>query len=364
MKIASNKLGLGFRLGALATVLLFGQQAMAEGTRAGTSITNTATVDYAVGGIDQNDITSDPATATFLVDRRVNVVLVPASTGTLVTVNPGTNDYWVDFLLTNNSNDVLDFTVAVAEVSPSDGTIDVDGQGGDTGDMGTLDYAIAGPGDTDPTRGAGAQYVDDLAADDSIRIRVFGDAALTMLDGQIAGAELTVTAADPSGTPAAQGAALDFTVANTAGGVENVDVYSNDGVVVSIDGFIVESAAITISKAYTVVDDGYGGTYLLPGAVLEYTVTLENTGAAQATDVVVTDTLDSNLEFVASGVSGNDMTVDDGSGATGCSAAANGDGCLLSGQDLTFDNITLDAGDTYVFTWRVTIADPDPTPAP
>ena len=110
MKIASKNGGLFIWLGVLATAMLFGQQAMAEGTRAGTSIANTATVDYSVGGIDQDDITSDPATATFVVDRRVSFTLTPDATGDLVTVTPGGTDYFVDFTLTNGSNDDLDFT--------------------------------------------------------------------------------------------------------------------------------------------------------------------------------------------------------------------------------------------------------------
>ena len=363
MRTSSKTIGLSIRLGALAAALLFGQQALAEGTRAGTVIANTATVDYFVGGIDQNDITSDPASATFSVDRRVNIMLTPDSTDDLVTVTPGGNDYFVDFTLTNMSNDDLDFTLLVAEVTPSDGTIDVDNSGFDTADMGTLDYAVVTAGDPTPTRG-GEQYVDDLAADDSVRIRVFGNAALTLLNGQIAGAQLTATAVELAGTSGTPGAPLSYGDPNTPGGVETVDINGADGVQVAIDGFIVQSADVSITKSFTVIDDFLGGTLAIPGAEVEYVVTLTNAaGAAQATSVEVTDTLDSNLVFLAGGVGGDDLTIDvNGGGATGCTAASDADDCTVAGQDITFDNITLNAGDTYVFTWRVTIADPALTP--
>ena len=47
------------------------QDAVAAGTVANTTISNTATVNYTVGGVAQTPITSN--TSTFLVDRKVNL---------------------------------------------------------------------------------------------------------------------------------------------------------------------------------------------------------------------------------------------------------------------------------------------------
>ncbi len=360
MKTLGNKLGLACRFGALVTVLLFGQQAMAEGTRVNTSIVNTASVDYEVNLIPQGTVTSDPATATFVVDRRVNFTLTLESTDDLVPVVPDGSDYFVDFRLTNLSNDDLDFTLALAEVTPSDGSIDVDNQGGDTADMGTLDYTVGTIGSATPpaTRG-GTQYVDDLVADEFVIIRVWGDAAITLLNGQIAGAELTATAVDGAGSAGTPGSAFSYGDPNTAGGVETVDFNGANGVQVAIDGFIVQTANISVAKSFAVIDDFLGGTLAIPGAEIEYTVTVSNAaGAEAATSVVISDTLNSNLVYSA-----GSMTVDiNGGGATACTDASDGDGCTQSGQDLSFDIDTLNAGDTYVYTWRVTIADPATTP--
>ena len=366
MKIVSKNTGLFIRLGVLATAMLFGQQAMAEGTRAGTPIANTATVDYTVNSIDQDEITSDPATATFVVDRRVSFTLTPDDDANLVSVTPGGEDYFVDFTLANASNDVLDFTLAVAEIVPSDGSVDINGLGSDTADMGTLDYAVVTGADTTPTRG-GEQYVDDLAADSSVRIRVFGDAALTLLNGQIAGAELTATAVNSSGTAVgAPGDEFDYGAPDTAGGVETVDVALADGVQVAIEGFIVESTDISISKAYEVIDQGDGfGTLAIPGALVQYAVTVENASTTtSATNVIVTDTLADELEFEVNGMDGDDMTFAvDGGVATGCTEQLDApDICERSGQDLTFNIGTLNADETYVLTWRARIADPATTP--
>ena len=198
MKLKSKTTSLTFRLVSLAAALLLGQQALAEGPAAGTSVTNTASVDYFVGGVDQTDIQSN--TVTCVVDRRVNFTLEPASQDDLVDISPGGSNYWVDFLLTNLTNSDLDFDLLLEEAAP--GT-SVDDSGNDDADMGTLEYAISGNtvlgGDPDPVRGINTGIIDELGSDQQIRIRVYGDAALSLTNGQIVGCLLyTSDAADDS----------------------------------------------------------------------------------------------------------------------------------------------------------------------
>jgi len=359
MKIASNKTGLVVRLGALVAALLIGQQAMAAGTRASTPIDNTVDVNYSVNGLGQPVI---QRSVSFVVDRRVDFTLVPVSTPDLAPITPGGTDYFVDFLLTNTSNDDLDFDFALANVTS--GTA-VDGSGNDDVDLVTFDYAVVTAGDPTPSRG-GAQFADEIGADATVRIRVFADAEATFTDGQIAGVELTATAFQAGG--AGLGAALTYGDPNGDLTIENVDANDNGGVQVSIDGFQVFMADLTVTKAYTVIDDGLGlGTdsgLPIPGATVEYTVTIENTSASTAADsVVVTDTLNGDLTFVSNAFGTDDMTFTVNAGApTGCTEEADADGCLRSGQDLTFDGITVGAGDTLVITYRATINDPATTP--
>lgn len=356
MKIASNKTGLVLRLGALVAALLLGQQATAEGTRAGTPVDNTVNVDYFVGGVDQTDIQSS---VSFVVDRRVDFTLVPLSTPDLEPVTPGGTDYFVDFELTNTSNDDLDFDFVLANVTS--GTA-VDGSGNDSVDLVTFDYAVVTAGDPTPTRG-GAQFADEIGADSTVRIRVFADAEPTFTDGQIAGVELTATAFEAGG--AGLGAALSYGDANVDGTVQNVDVNGADGVQVSVDGFEVFMADLTVTKAYSVVAGDLGSGLPIPGATVEYTVTIGNTSASgtSADNVVVTDTLDDDLTFVSDAFGTDDMTLTLNAGpAVGCTEEADADQCERAGQALTFDSITLAAGDTLVITYRATINDPATTP--
>lgn len=371
MKLKSKTTNLTLRLVSLVAALLLGQQALAEGTEAGTSVTNTASVDYFVGGIDQADIPSN--TVTFLVDRRVNFTLVPSSTGDLVPVSPGGNDYWVDFLLTNVSNSDLDFDLGLLEAAL---TTPVDGSGNDTADMGTLDYAISATtvlgGDDDPVRGVNTGIIDELGSDEAIRIRVWGDAALTLLNGQIAGAELTATAYE-AGAPGL-GTALDWVTAPTDGVVDNVDVNGNNGVEVSVDGFLVNAADLSVVKGYTIVDGDLGSGLPIPGARLQYEIVVSNAaGASTATNIVVSDLIDSDLTFLT-GVTGSDFAdieYDDGSGGVDCTADdgdVDTDGCSLdvAGNlvvgDATNLPVSIIAGGSFTVRFQVRIPDPLLTP--
>lgn len=369
MKLETRRVGLTLRLGAMIVALLTGQQAFAIGTRAGTEVENTATVNYRVATIQQTAIDSN--TVTFVVDRRVDFDLTPLG-GALVPVSPGQTDAFFDFLLTNDSNSELDFSMLLAQMVG--GTVRGET---DNGTMQTVDYAVSANsvanGDTDPVRN-GPQWVDELAADDSIRIRVFGDAALAMLDGEIAGVQLDATAGEP-GTPGAEGAALTADP-NTDAGVENVfaeDGAGGDGVQIAFDGFEVSSADLAVNKSYTVIAGDLGSGLPIPGATVEYVVQIVNSSDTPATDVVITDAIDTdvtlNLNVAAYG--GNDIDVDNDGATLPCNLEdnADNDGCDLVGQDITVGDltevsITVAANSTLTLTYQVTIPDPDPTPAP
>ena len=66
MKTVLRMPGLLSRFGLVASALLFGQQALAVGTDAGTDVTNVASVSYSVNGQGQTAIPSN--SADFVVD--------------------------------------------------------------------------------------------------------------------------------------------------------------------------------------------------------------------------------------------------------------------------------------------------------
>ncbi len=363
MKLVSRKIGLILRLGVLATALLFGQQAMAEGTRAGTSIINTATVDFDVAGVVQTQLSSLPVE--FVVDRRVNFTLT-AMGAALVDVTPGVDDYFVDFLLSNTSNSEIDFNVALAQMVGGDPR---PGQTDDA-DMGLVDYAVSADiqsgADPDPVRGTGPQYVDELPADESIRIRVFGNAALTMSNGEIAGVDLNVVGAE-GGVPGTEGIPLVDGVANTDLGIENVFADAlGDNTESAQDGFIVVSADLEVTKAYSVFAGDLGSGLPIPGATIQYVITIVNSSLVTAADPVqIGDVLDGDVTFVTGGFSGDDFEIDNGGVVTQCTAAVDGDDCEEVAGVITIGGagtISLAANTTLTLTYHVLIPDPAITP--
>src|SRR3982751_3421839 len=97
------------RVGLAAVALgLIGMSgtAFAQNTASGTSISNTATVNYSVNSIAQTPVN---ASTSFLVDTVINLNVTG---GTTVNVTPGQTAAVTIFTLTNTSNIASNFTVA------------------------------------------------------------------------------------------------------------------------------------------------------------------------------------------------------------------------------------------------------------
>ena len=108
-----KKIGLAALL-ALGLMFVLVQNAQAAGTASGTTISNSATLAYSVGGVGQTAITS--AAATFLVDNKVNLTVAEVG-GSLTTtgVVPGSVDRITTFTVTNNGNTLQDYVLTVGQ---------------------------------------------------------------------------------------------------------------------------------------------------------------------------------------------------------------------------------------------------------
>ena len=378
MKTVTNKLGLVLRLATAVSMLLIVKPALAVGTDAGTQVLNRATVNYSVGAVPQTLIESSPtgnstAGATngtdteFVVDRRIDFTLVQVGTSH-TTVTPGDTNAFVEFLLTNTSNSTLDFNLNAIQLGSGDGAVNtlVD----TNVNMNNLSWAVGtsvANGDADPAP-LGQNYIDELIEDDAIRIRVYGDAALTLANGDIANIELSATAAAP-GAAAVEGAALT----ETAGPdnplvIDNVFADTgNDGVESDRDGFQVVSAALTITKVATVISDPINGATdpkAIPGAIVEYVITVANSSTTAATAVSINDVVDADVTLLlnVAAYTGEDALVDNNGTVLACNVEnnADGDGCDLVGSALTFGDtaevsITVAGSTTLTISFRVEI---------
>jgi uncharacterized repeat protein (TIGR01451 family) len=189
---------------------------------------------------------------------------------------------------------------------------------------------------------------------------------LTATNAQFANVQLQGRAA----VPGTAGATLEV---ETAGAdTVGVDIVfgdpAEDATEVASDQYAVQSAALAITKASAVISDPFNAATnpkAIPGATVEYVVTIANTGAAAAGSVNLTDTLGATLTFVQGQYNGglSDVQITVGvAPAQFCvaeaGADANTDGCSRAGQTLTVNPtapITVGPGESAVVRFRVTI---------
>jgi len=343
-------------LGLAAIATFASAPALAAGTTAGVPITNTATVDFKVGGVDQ---TQQSASDTFVVDRKINLLVEEVGTVT-TNVVPGRTNAITTFQLTNQSNEVLDFALDVTQIT-----------GGTAAHTGTDNFNVTNiriyrDNTTSGTIGswdagdALVTYVDELPADAITRLFVLADIPTGLANGSVAGVQLRATAREGGVVGGTNpGAAISQTAsANTAG----KDTVFADGIGVNDanrdashsddDDYTVQTATLTVTKTSRVISDPFNLTSnpkLIPGATVEYCIAVANTGSADATAVSISDSVPTQLTFTASTILLNG-TVTSGTcnadGAAGGSYAAP----VVSGTIAT-----VAAGATRTLVFRATV---------
>lgn len=337
------------------------QSAYAEGTAAGTSISNTASVNYSVGGVAQTPINS--TTATFVVDRRIflAVTAVSPSPTELAATIPGATAVVRTFRITNTSNRPIGFrfvpTNAAADAFDLTNLIvRVDSAAGQP-------IASFTPGTYDSSTDT-ATTVATLAADLSTTVFVLGDIPASATNTQQATINLQAISIEPTSLNVG---AVGSDIAQTAGadtaGIDTVfGDAGRDGTETTTNVYTVSSASLGVTKTATVISDPFNNTTnpkAIPGAVVEYAITIANTGAVPAQDVGVSDALDASTTIATGAYSGSDIQIAvSGGSTTTCTAAADGDGCSVSSGTLTIAGASrpsIPAGQTATVRFRVTI---------
>lgn len=294
----------GKLLGAASTIALIAlgsSPAFAAGTTAGSTITNTATINYQVGGISQ---TATTASDTLTVDRKINLTV--AEIGTVTTqVTPGQTNAVVAFTVTNTSNAPLDLSLAAAQIV-----------GGTAAHGGTDTYNVSNvrfyvDANANGTFESGTDtlvtWIDELAADASRTVFVVSDVPLGLANGAVAGITLTASARE-AGAGGTQGAAVTQTAgANTAGmdtvfaDAAGTSDAARDGAFSARDDYTSLAALLTVLKSSTIISDPLNGTTnpkMIPGATIQYCIAVSNAaGGADAANVAVTDPLPATVTY-------------------------------------------------------------------
>ena len=331
--------------------------ANAAGIDAGTSVSNTFTLDYQVGGTPQTQIDNTGTPTTFTVDRLVDLTVTSQGD---VNVSPGAMAQELVYGVRNDGNDNQAYSLALEDLA------------GDTFDATSLTavfYTDAGadgiftPGVDDA--GAGTAYTPgsgaattDVAPDATIWVVISGDIPVGATNGQTDGVILLADSLNPvvSLDPAYSAVAGTQTAAEAGANNQNGEAQNvladgtgtatadanNDGAHSDTAHFNVVAAALTASKTVTVIATDSttiacatdpavpGNQYAVPGACIEYVISATNdvTASATATSIDIADVLPDEVAFVGSSQSGftaaGTLANPPGGCTTSCSVALTG----------------------------------------
>ena len=232
-------------------------------------------------------------------------------------------------------------------------------------------------------------FIDELAADGVLSVFIVSSIPATAVNGDVAGLTLTAFAAQDattSGTGAYTATpgvlAADAAQTNTAatddpnftdtvfGDVAGDTDAARDGRHSDDDQYNVVTAAITVTKSTTVVSDPFNllvNPKAIPLAVIEYCLDVNNTGAAAATSIVMTDGIPANTTYVAGSIKtaatgvgtacdvGTGTAEDDDNAGADETDVNGGDFNVTTGGAVTVRAPSIAAGTRFKATFRVTV---------
>jgi uncharacterized repeat protein (TIGR01451 family) len=276
----------------------------ATGTPAGTSINNTASVSFTVGGTPQS---ASSNTATFVVDKKVNLTVAMVGTAATQT-SLGATDAVTTFTVTNLTNSVQDFQLtALQQVISLPGLLGADNFDVtnvrvfvDSNNNGVYDAGV----DT-------ATYIDELAPDANATVFIVANVpntagentatvelrAQTLAGGQAGTQGALVLATILADTPGA----VDTVFADAAGPVDAV----RDGAASAGNAYVIGTTTVTVNKSSTVISDPLDGLLLpkaIPGATIKYCIVVHNAGPGIASGMTVADVIPANMTYMPSSI--------------------------------------------------------------
>ena len=265
----------------------------AAGTAVGTSIVNTATVDFDQGG---TPLSVSSNTTTITVAERLDVIVTLQSGQVLVqpndvnrallftVTNIGNGSELIQFVMNSVvAGDDFDPTPAVPEIY-----FDTDG----SGDLSGPDIAY-NPGVNEP----------NLAADASVDILIVNDIPGTVVNADIGRSELIASAATGTGVPGT-------VFAGQGDGGTDAVVGSTGATDTDTGEYLVSDVTLEVIKTQLVTDQ-FGGTQPIPGATLTYTITVEVTNAGTATASVLSDPIPTFTTFTPGSITLNGGPITD-----------------------------------------------------
>jgi uncharacterized repeat protein (TIGR01451 family) len=307
----------------------FATPALATGTLAGSTISNTATATYNdVGGTPQS-INSN--TVDLLVDELLDVTVVSGDPGDVIATPGATNRVLTfDVRNTGNGSEAFRLTPTTAlggdQFDPTTTSLVLD-----TNLNGVYDAGV----DTVYTAGSNDPV---LAPDTSVRVFVLSTIPAGAANGDRGQVNLTAAAVTGTGTPGTSFAGL-----GQGGGNAVVGSTGADGV---DDGFYqVQNATIAFTKSQSVLDP-FGGTKTVPGSIVTYTLVASVSGSGTLANVNVSDAIPAGTMFQPGTITLQSV---------GLSDAADADAGEITGTGVNVRLGGVPAGQTRTITFAVRV---------
>lgn len=312
---------------ALLAALALPMHAHAAGTRAGSTISNTASASFDNGGGTQ---TIDSNKVDLLVDELLDVT-VDSSNPADVPTTPGATNQVLTFSVTNNGNGEEAFVLSTIangggdQYNPTVTQIYLD-NGDGVFDAGT--DTLYTPGSNNPV----------LDPDESIMVFVIATTPSTVSDGDRGIVSLVAAAQTGTGNPG-----TSFAGKGEGGGDAVVGSTRADGQ--DNGAFRVSAATVTLVKSAVVVDP-FGGAEPVPGATITYTITATTAGSGSLNGLTLSDNVPTNTSYVAGSIR---------LGTTALSDAADSDAGSYDGTKVAVALGNVAGGQTRTVTFKAII---------
>lgn len=314
-------------IGAIAVMVP--QAAMATGTAANTAITNTATLNYNVGGVGQTAVTG---TVTFNVDIKIrfsvtagNQIATPLSVTPNTTGGNTTNA--IKYTIANIGNSSQNFKLTMVDTCGFTGCVDTPVYYWNT--TGTLNIG------TDTAIVSGGT-IPAVARDTNVYLFSVVNVPATAADTQTRTIAVTAVSVDGGGAALAAGGSAGSGTAIVIANAGQLNTTADTG------EYLVQTASITVNKTFSVTAGPAEAPAVLlavPGATVHYSIQITNNGSADATTISIGDPIPANMTYVAASLN-----------APGSATAA------YAPTTVTVTYATLaKSGGTYTFTFDCTI---------
>jgi len=341
------------RILTVASFMMLGAiNAHAAGTTAGTTITNSATLTFNVGGVPQTAVPSN--NATFIVDKKIDFI-VENKDGAHISVTPGATDKITTWSITNEGNMDQNFTFTASQLTGGE-TVYGNADTQDSGAL-TLEYSLDGTTNWTPLT------TFELVVDASLAIRIKTDIGLNRVDGDVMNVALQAVAVNGSGaaetktTGTEDKDVMDIVFAEGPGASGDA---KENGTFVAWGGYKVAAPNLSLTKLSCVLTDPVNLTTnpkRIPGATVLYVLDINNASTTNdATDVNLSDTLVNTLDIstltnLKSDNGQASCTCTDGTAYSGGSAISNSG----SGQEVKLTGLTITKATHNCVTFEVDI---------